>query len=206
MSPEDRARHEKEREQKKQKREQALYALLLLLFAPVMAVMACLGEWGRGVTLTWLKRLAVAVAAGAFYALLLAIVLTLVAAVSELYALSWLLVWGVQALLLWFVFAKRDELRNGTKRCRSLGSVRRILKPLRENFFRPSLGQNFRENEIALAKSWHRPGKNRFRGNRSSQPDYHHSAPKGERRGANASRASFVLANRRRQERGQGNP
>ncbi|HWT92078.1 MAG TPA: hypothetical protein VN238_03710 [Solirubrobacteraceae bacterium] len=89
---------------------QALMALLLLMFAPVMAFLACLGEWGRQMCLAWLRRLTVAVLAGAVYALLLAIVLALASAVAQLYDLSWLLVWGVQALLLWLVFFKREEL------------------------------------------------------------------------------------------------
>jgi hypothetical protein len=89
---------------------QALMALLLLMFAPVMAFLACLGEWGRRMCLSWLRRLTVAVLAGAIYALLLAIVLALATAVSQLYELSWLLVWGVQALLLWLIYFKREEL------------------------------------------------------------------------------------------------
>src|SRR3954447_9199184 len=80
------------------------------MFAPVMALLACLGDWGRRIATTWLTRLALALVAGAVYALLLAVVLALSAAIGELYAVSWIVVWGTQAAFLWLVFFKRDEL------------------------------------------------------------------------------------------------
>ncbi|MDO8213909.1 type IV secretion system protein [Conexibacter sp. CPCC 206217] len=85
--------------------------LLLLAFAPVALVIGTFPGRGHQFFLDWLTRLATFLIKKAFYALILAVLLAVSAALQDATAnLGWLMAWGLQAVFYWAVFLNRKQL------------------------------------------------------------------------------------------------
>jgi len=85
--------------------------LLLLAFAPVALVAGIYPGRGHDLFRSWLTRLATFLVRKAIYSLILAVLLTVVAALQDATSnLGWLLSFGLQALFLWAVFLYRHQL------------------------------------------------------------------------------------------------
>lgn len=85
--------------------------LLLLAFAPIVLVIAVIPGRGHAFFMAWLSRLAAFLLRKAIYSLVLAVLLTVAAALQSATAgLGWLLAWGLQAAFFWTVLLSRRQL------------------------------------------------------------------------------------------------
>jgi hypothetical protein len=87
----------------------ALSVLILIMFAPVMFLVAALGESGRASVVAWLMRLAAAVLTKVIYAFFLAVIVAASVLIAHL-KLSFLPTWIVFATFWWGVLLKRNDL------------------------------------------------------------------------------------------------
>jgi hypothetical protein len=85
--------------------------LLLLAFAPVALVIGVFPGAGHDFFRQWLTKLAAFLLRKAIYSLILAVLLTVVAAVGDATAnLGWLMGWGLQGAFFWAVLIWRKQL------------------------------------------------------------------------------------------------
>jgi hypothetical protein len=85
--------------------------LLLLAFAPVALVIGVFPGRGHDFFRSWLTKLAAFLLRKAIYSLILAVLLTIVAAVGDATAsLGWLMGWGLQGAFFWAVLIWRKQL------------------------------------------------------------------------------------------------
>jgi hypothetical protein len=87
----------------------SVMVLLLLLLAPVWLLAPALGDTGRSAFLTYLKRLATAVAAKLLFALILTVVLLMSDVIATL-DLAWFPIWLLQLAFWWSLLLKRQTL------------------------------------------------------------------------------------------------
>jgi hypothetical protein len=85
--------------------------LLLLAFAPVALVIGVFPGRGHDFFRSWLTKLAAFLVRKALYSLILAVLLTVVAAVGDATSsLGWLMGWGLQGAFFWAVLIWRKQL------------------------------------------------------------------------------------------------
>jgi hypothetical protein len=87
----------------------AVMVLVLLMLAPVWLLAPALGDTGRSAFLTYLKRLATAVAAKLLFALILTVVLLMSDVIATL-ELAWFPIWLLQLAFWWSLLLKRRTL------------------------------------------------------------------------------------------------
>ena len=88
-----------------------IVALVLLAFAPVALVVGVFPGAGHDLFRTWLTRLATAVFIKALYSLVIAVVVTVSAALGSATAsLGFLLAFGLQAVFFWALFLYRKQI------------------------------------------------------------------------------------------------
>lgn len=88
----------------------AISTLILLLAAPFMLVVPAFGDAGRNAFVTWLKRLAGAIAAKLVYALFLAVVILIAGIIAGLDGIGWYPKWMLLILFWWGVLIKRNDI------------------------------------------------------------------------------------------------
>jgi hypothetical protein len=88
-----------------------IVALVLLGFAPVALVIGILPGSGHAVFRAWLSKLATAVFIKAVYSLVIAVVVTVAAALGQATAsLGFLMAFGLQAVFFWAIFLYRKQI------------------------------------------------------------------------------------------------